>query len=99
MGLVLAVPDHLRSALAAVAAPLLDVRDGPALLDTLECFLRANGSSSAVARAMFVHRNTVGYRLGRVQELTGRGVTTTADRVVWTLALLALGRVRLLDPL
>jgi len=48
---------------------------------------------------MFVHRNTVGYRLGRVQELTGRGVTSTADRVVWTLALLALGRVRLLDPL
>lgn len=99
VALVLAAPVDLRAAVASVADPVLALEDGEVLLETLECFLRSNGSPAAVARVMYVHRNTVRYRLQRVQELTGCGVASTAERVVWTLALLAIGRRRTLQPL
>src|SRR5579863_5133307 len=44
---------------------------GSALLDTLTAYLEQGSSLEATARMLFVHPNTVRYRLRRVTELTG----------------------------
>jgi DNA-binding PucR family transcriptional regulator len=45
------------------------------LLDTLRAFLDAGGALEATARALFVHANTVRYRLRRVSEICGESPT------------------------
>jgi hypothetical protein len=52
-----------------VYEPLL--RGGSALLDTVMTYLEQGNSLEATARMLFVHPNTVRYRLRRVTELTG----------------------------
>jgi hypothetical protein len=52
-----------------VYVPLL--RGGTALLDTVMTYLEQGDSLEATARLLFVHPNTVRYRLRRVTELTG----------------------------
>jgi DNA-binding PucR family transcriptional regulator len=54
---------------AEVYEPLL--AGGTALLDTLTTYLEQGSSLEATARMLFVHPNTVRYRLRRVAELTG----------------------------
>ncbi|HXZ63544.1 MAG TPA: helix-turn-helix domain-containing protein [Streptosporangiaceae bacterium] len=62
--------DLARTALVAeVYEPLL--RGGTALLDTVMTYLEQGNSLEATARLLFVHPNTVRYRLRRVTELTG----------------------------
>ena len=46
-------------------------RGGTALLDTLSTYMEQGSSLEATARLLFVHPNTVRYRLRRVTELTG----------------------------
>ncbi|MEY9877840.1 DNA-binding PucR family transcriptional regulator [Streptacidiphilus sp. MAP12-33] len=41
----------------------------------------------ATAEGLFVHRNTVRYRLYRIEELTNRSLAVTADRAELWLAL------------
>jgi hypothetical protein len=53
--------------------------DGAVLLDTLEAWFDADGSTSDAGRQMHCHRNTVLYRLGRIAELTGRSVSRPAE--------------------
>lgn len=65
---------------------------GPVLLETLAAFLETGGSVEATARLLFVHANTVRYRLRRVTDLTG--YTPTNPRHAYTLRLaLTLGRL------
>ncbi len=52
-----------------VYRPLRDA--GAALMDTLTAFLEQTTSLEAAARLLFVHPNTVRYRLRRVMEITG----------------------------
>lgn len=47
-------------------------RAGSPLLETLSVYLDQASSLEAAARLLYVHPNTVRYRLGRVTELTGR---------------------------
>jgi hypothetical protein len=54
---------------AQVYEPLL--AGGSALVDTLTTYLEQGSSLEATARMLFVHPNTVRYRLRRVTELTG----------------------------
>ena len=62
--------DSARAALIDdVYEPLL--RGGAALLDTVMTYLEQGNSLEATARLLFVHPNTVRYRLRRVTELTG----------------------------
>ena len=48
------------------------------LLATATTYLETGGSLEATARALFVHPNTVRYRLGRIGELTGYDLATRA---------------------
>jgi hypothetical protein len=62
---------------------------GADLLRTLEVYLEGGGALEACARALFVHPNTVRYRLRRVSELTGRSPTDPRDALVLRVALMA----------
>ena len=53
--------------------------DGAVLLDTLEAWFDADGSTADAGKRMHCHRNTVLYRLGRIAELTGRSVSRPAE--------------------
>jgi sugar diacid utilization regulator len=65
---------------------------GSAALDTVSTFLDHGGSIEGTARAMFVHGNTVRYRLRRAAEITG--LTPTNPRHAYTLRVaLTLGRL------
>jgi hypothetical protein len=46
-------------------------KSGDVLLDTLTTFLSTGGALESTARAMFVHANTVRYRLRRIAEVCG----------------------------
>jgi DNA-binding PucR family transcriptional regulator len=80
--------DSARTALIEeVYEPLL--RGGTALLDTVMTYLEQGDSLEATARLLFVHPNTVRYRLRRVTELTG--VTAGDGRggfTLWTAVIL-----------
>src|SRR5271170_5962793 len=75
--------DAVRILVAQVYEPLL--AGGTALLDTLTAYLEQGSSLEASARMLFVHPNTVRYRLKRVTELTGYTVSEGRDGfTVWT---------------
>ena len=62
---------------------------GGELLTTLAAFLESGSALEACARTLFVHSNTVRYRLRRVSELTGLRPTDPRDALVLRIALLA----------
>ena len=69
--------------------PLLDAdsRGNNALIETLECFFRCNGNLSETARLMHLHRNSLLYRLGRIEELLGRSLEDAELRLALQIAL------------
>ncbi len=81
----------LRSFRDRLLGPLTDYDDrhNAELLATLRSFLACDGSWSACASLMYVHVNTVRYRISRVEALTGRDLSALADRVDFFLALSA----------
>jgi DNA-binding PucR family transcriptional regulator len=64
-----------------VALPLQGA--GGEVLETVRAVLASGGNLEATARALFVHPNTVRYRLKRAAELTG--LAATDARGAWTL--------------
>jgi DNA-binding PucR family transcriptional regulator len=83
-------PDARATLISDVYEPLLS--GGHALLDTLTTYLEQGSSLEATARLLFVHPNTVRYRLRRVAELTD--YTPSAGRDGFTLwVAVALGRL------
>jgi PucR-like helix-turn-helix protein/diguanylate cyclase with GGDEF domain len=66
---------------------------GHALLETLSAYFDSGGSTEATARELFVHPNTVRYRIRRIAEVTG--LTPTSARDAYTLRVaLTLGQLR-----
>lgn len=57
------------------------------LLPTLRVFLESGGRWQETATRLHIHVNTLRHRLGRVQQLTGRTLDNTPDRVDLWLAL------------
>lgn len=58
------------------------------LIKTLEAFIRLHGSVNAVARDLYLHRNTVRQRLRRIAQLTGADLSDPNDRLSLQLALI-----------
>lgn len=59
------------------------------LLRTLRVLFNANGNVSEAAELLYLHRNSLIYRLERVQELTGLNLKDPQARLVLQLGLLA----------
>lgn len=67
-----------------VMGPLADA--GPTLIETLDAYLDCGGAIEACARKLFVHPNTVRYRLKRITDFTGRDPTQPRDAYVLRVA-------------
>jgi len=70
------------------------VRSGGELLETLDGFFAAGAVLESAARALFVHPNTVRYRLRRISEITGLSPLDPRDSYALRISL-TVGR---LDP-
>ncbi|MEP9382827.1 helix-turn-helix domain-containing protein [Nocardioides sp. KR10-350] len=87
---VLAGDGHARRHLVEeVYRPLVDARS--TLIETLAAYFASGGSLEATGRALFVHTNTVRYRLRQVAELTGYSPADPRDALALRIALI-LGR-------
>ena len=84
------VPGEARRAFrAALLDPLVgyDRDHGTELVATLEAFLACSGSWSKAAEAMFIHVNSLRYRIRRIEELTGRDPRSLTGQAALLLAL------------
>ena len=79
-----------RTLVEDVYRPLADA--GASLLDTVTAYAESGGTLEGTARALFVHPNTVRYRLRRVAETCGYAPTDPRDLLTLQVAL-ALGRL------
>jgi hypothetical protein len=66
-------PDALADLRAKVLAPLAELRPSAAekLTETLRCWLLHHGRREEIAAALFVHAQTVRYRMGQLREAYG----------------------------
>src|SRR5207248_1416520 len=64
-----------------------DARYNGELIETLEGFFAANGNHARAAETLHLHRNTLLYRLSRIETLTGRDLGDPETRLCLQLAL------------
>jgi DNA-binding PucR family transcriptional regulator len=89
------LPERLLAGDRQARAELIDtvylpLRDaGNDLLATAEAYLATGGSIEGAARDLFVHANTVRYRLRRVTDVTGVPVTEPRGRFILGIAIAA----------
>ncbi|MEU2161060.1 PucR family transcriptional regulator ligand-binding domain-containing protein [Streptomyces sp. NPDC019208] len=84
------VPDDVRRAFTArLLDPLRDYdrRHRAELIPTLEAFLDCDGSWTRCAGRLHLHVNTLRYRVGRIEQLTGRDLSRLEDKLDFFLAL------------
>ena len=86
------VPDEalLREMSSDLLRPLLlyDQKNDGQLLETLEKYLYFQGSYMAMAEDMFIHRNTLMYRMNKIRKLLGTDLSTAEDMVTYHIACL-----------
>ena len=63
-----------------------DESHGGHLIPSLRAFLERNARWEAAAAELFVHRHTLRYRMRKVEELTGRNLSSARDRMEFFLA-------------
>jgi DNA-binding PucR family transcriptional regulator len=91
------LPERVLSGDAAAVRVLVDrvhhpLEVHPALMTTASAYLETGGSLEATARELFVHPNTVRYRLGRIAEVTGYDLAHPREAHTVAIAL-AVGRL------
>ena len=55
-------------------------------VETLQSYLKHNGSIQAVAEELYTHRNTVLYRLGNIRKVLGNELKTPEERLPYQMA-------------
>jgi ActR/RegA family two-component response regulator len=79
-----------RTVLAGLDGTADDVREG--LLETFQVWVECNGSTSDAARRLYLHRNTVRSRLKRLEDRTGRSLSSPRAVAELCMAVAARGR-------
>src|SRR6266496_1032185 len=84
-----AFTDVLKGHYQQPLGPLLahDARNDGTLVETLEGFFRCNGNLSETARVMHLHRNSLLYRLDRIEAILGRSLEDSELRLSLQIAL------------
>lgn len=87
--------DECKTLVEAVLGPLLryDDQHDSDLVTTLRTFLALDRSAQITADTLHVHRQTLTYRLRRVNELTGRSTASSADVAAFWIAFEAAARL------
>lgn len=89
---MLAMPERDAEAfVTSVLGPLMAEHRADDLVDTLRAYLANDLSLAAAARALYVHRHTMEYRMRRIAELTKLDLRQPLDRLSAELALFMLG--------
>ncbi|MCA9993549.1 MAG: helix-turn-helix domain-containing protein [Ardenticatenaceae bacterium] len=72
-----------------IIGPLADYdqRQRGSLVQTIDAYFNFHGNVSQTAESLFIHRNTLLYRLERIQELTGQDLDQADMRLALQLAL------------
>jgi purine catabolism regulator len=83
--------EALRLYCDSVLGPLEDASGeyGDELIRSLGAFIESNGQWEKAARELYCHRHTLRYRIRRVEQLTGRDLSSARDRIEFWLALRA----------
>ncbi|HEY6568617.1 MAG TPA: PucR family transcriptional regulator ligand-binding domain-containing protein [Actinomycetota bacterium] len=89
--LSMAEPDALRAFADSLLGPLdtYDREHDGELITSLQAFLEHNARWETASGALFVHRHTLRYRMRKVEELTGRDLSSSFDRMEFWLAMRA----------
>ncbi len=84
-------PDALRAFADSLLEPLdtYDHDHAGELKSSLRAFLQHNARWESAAADLYVHRHTLRYRMRKVEELTGRDLSSSFDRMEFWLALRA----------
>jgi purine catabolism regulator len=70
-----------------ILGSLLAYDSNEQLIQTLEAYFEHNGNLSQAADSLFIHRNTIIYRMERIAEITGMDLDKTETRLAVQLAL------------
>jgi Sugar diacid utilization regulator len=65
-----------------------DKKHGTELIKTLAVYLQENGNAIKSAKKLFIHKNTLTYRIKCIQEITGRDLDSMYNRVALYIGLL-----------
>ena len=81
--------EHFRSFASALLAPLAaqDARSHGRLMETLAAFVAANGNALHAAERLYIHRNTLKYRLRQIEKALGGSLDDPDLRLKLQLAL------------
>ena len=84
------VPDRalLRDFCTSRLAPLIrhDSEHHTNYVETLELFFETGGSIQAMSSQMYVHRNTIQYRMNNIKQLLDNSLESTEDRMLYMIA-------------
>ena len=75
---------YAEESLAALSA--YDQKNHTAFTQTLDVYLMENEDTAATCARLFIHRNTLAYRLKRIEEITGRSMGSADARLDFRLA-------------
>lgn len=70
-----------------ILGPLLAYESGDELIRTLEAYFERNGNLKKTANVLYIHRNTLLYRLERIKEITGLDLDDPETRLALQLTL------------
>lgn len=57
------------------------------LVETLDVFISENGNLFRTAQRLYAHRNTIQYRLRKIEEISGRDLADASQRLNYQVAL------------
>lgn len=72
---------NLRSIYESTFAPLIefDKENDSNLIETLSCYLHSNCNLEETSQKLFIHINTIRYRIKKIESLTGMSLKSTDD--------------------
>jgi purine catabolism regulator len=93
-------PIEAQCLVSRVLGPLIshDAEHGTAYVQTLRALLQRNRSWRLAAADLHVHKQTLAYRIRRIEQLTARGLVRTDHLAEWWVALLAHDLIAGRDP-
>ena len=79
------IVDYMNNTIGVVLK--YDAENKTNLCETLECYLKNNGSVNETAKEMFVHRNTINYKLNKLEEILDADLSSLELRMQLMMAL------------
>jgi carbohydrate diacid regulator len=64
------------------------------LLNTATVLMRCQGNSAEAARQLYVHRNTLNYRLEKIKRFTGLDIKKYEDAMIFQMQVLVYRRMK-----